>query len=174
MITLVDRPERVERILGPLREMAPNALIIVQDVEVLQSGAPFKEGLPDVKVGEVMRREVATVHPDSPITHVVELLLDKDFTAVPVVDNAGKVVGMVSDNDLLTRGGMRVTISLKRATDLEYVRGLHESLESPSRTVSEVMTTNAVTVLPNMILGRAARLMVEKHLQTAAGGRCQW
>jgi CBS domain-containing protein len=128
--------------------------------------------LPDVKVGEVMRHEVATVHPDSPITQV--LLLDKDFTAVPVVDNEGKVVGMVSDNDLLTRGGMRVTISLKRATDLEYVRGLHESLESPSRTVSEVMTTNAVTVLPNMILGRAARLMVEKHLQTAAGGRCQW
>jgi PII-like signaling protein len=83
MITLVDRPERVERILGPLREMAPNALIVVQDVEVVQSGAPFKEGLPDVKIGEVMRREVATVHPDSPITQVIELLLDKDFTAVP-------------------------------------------------------------------------------------------
>lgn len=40
--------------------MAPSALIVIQDVEVVQSGAPFKEGLPDVKVGEVMRREVAT------------------------------------------------------------------------------------------------------------------
>jgi CBS domain-containing protein len=91
--------------------------------------------------------------------------LDKDYTAVPVVDNDGRVVGMVSDNDLLTRGEMRVTISLKRATDLEYVRGLHESLESPSRSVSEVMTTGVVTVSPDMILGRAARLMVEKHLE---------
>src|SRR5258708_25462068 len=35
----------------------------------------------------------------------------------------------------------------------------------PSRTVSEVMATNAVSVLPDMILGRAARLMVEKHLK---------
>jgi len=165
VINVVDRPERIERILEPLREMAPNALIVVQEVEVIQSGAPFKEGLPDVQVSEVMRREVATVHPDSPITQLVELLLDKDYTAVPVVDNDGKVVGMVSDNDLLTRGGMRVTISLKRATDLDFVRGLHESLESPSRTVSEVMTTEVVTVPPEMILGRAARLMVEKHLK---------
>jgi len=59
-------------------------------VEVVQSGAPFKEGLPDVKVSEVMRRDVATVHPESPITQVVELLLDKDYTAVPVVDNDGE------------------------------------------------------------------------------------
>jgi CBS domain-containing protein len=117
-------------------------------VEAVQSGAPFKEGLPDVKVGEVMRRDVATVHPDSPITQVVELLLDKDFTAVPVVDNDGKVVGMVSDNDLLTHGGMSVTISLKRATDLDYVRELHDSLENPERKVSKVMTREVVTVAP--------------------------
>jgi len=165
MITLVDRAERIERILEPLREMAPSALIVIQDVEVVQSGAPFKEGLPDVKVEEVMRREVATVHPDSPITQVVELLLGKDFTAVPVVDNDGKVVGMVSDNDLLTRGGMSVTISLKKATDLDYVRELHDSLENPERKVSEVMTPEVVTVAPDMVLGRAARLMVEKHLK---------
>jgi CBS domain-containing protein len=165
MVTIVDRPERIERVLQPLREMAPNALIVVQDVEVVHSGAPFKEGLPDVRVSEVMRREVATVSPDSPITQVVELLLDKDYTAIPVVDKDGKVVGVVSDNDLLTRGGMRVTISLKRATDLEYVRELHESLENPARTVSDVMTTPVVTVSPDVILGRAARLMVEKHLK---------
>jgi len=165
VITVVDRPERIDRVLAPLREMAPSALITVQEVEVVQSGAPFKEGLPDLKVSEVMRREVATVHPDSAITQVVELLLDKDFTAVPVVDDQGKVVGMVSDNDLLTRGGMNVTISLKKATDLDYVRELHESLENANRKVSEVMTREVVTTAPDAILGQAARLMVEKHLK---------
>jgi CBS domain-containing protein len=165
VIIVVDRPERIDRIIGPLREMAPSALITVQEVEVVQSGAPFKEGLPDVKVSEVMHREVATLHPDSPITAVVELLLDKDFTAVPVVDDQDKVVGMVSDNDLLTRGGMKVTISLKRATDLNYVRGLHDSLENPHHKVSEVMTRQVETITPDTILARAARLMVEKHLK---------
>jgi PII-like signaling protein len=66
VIIVVDHPERIDRIIGPLREMAPSALITVQEVEVVQSGAPFKEGLPDVKVSEVMHREVATLHPDSP------------------------------------------------------------------------------------------------------------
>ncbi|MGH7987519.1 MAG: DUF190 domain-containing protein [Candidatus Binataceae bacterium] len=165
VITVVDRPERIDRVVGVVREMAPNALVIAQEIEVLQSGAPFKEGLPDVKVAEVMRREVATVHPDSPITAVVELLLDKDFTAVPVVDGEGKVVGMVSDNDLLTRGGMNVTLSFKRAADMDYVRELHESLENPGHKVSEVMTREVVTTTPETILGRAARLMVEKHLK---------
>jgi CBS domain-containing protein len=165
MITVVDRPERVDRIIDPLREMAPHALIIVQEVEVLQSGAPLKEGLPDVKVSEVMRREVATVQPHSPITEVIELLLDKDFTAVPVTDEQGKVVGMVSDSDLLTRGGMNVTLSLKRAADPEFVRKLHESLEDPKRNVSEVMTREVVTTSPEVVLGRAAKVMVEKHLK---------
>ncbi|MGH8012165.1 MAG: DUF190 domain-containing protein [Candidatus Binataceae bacterium] len=165
MITVVDRPERIDRVIGVVREMAPNALITAQEIEVLQSGAPFNQGLPDVKVSEVMRREVATVHPSNPVTAVVDLLLNKNFTAVPVLDAAGKVVGMISDNDLLTRGGMNVTISLKRATDADCVRKLHESLENPRHTVSEVMTREVITTTPDTILGRAARLMVEKHLK---------
>ena len=165
VITVVDRPERVERVLGPVREMASSALITVHEVEVIQSGAPFREGLPDVKVSEVMRREVVTVHPDSPVTEVVHLLLDKDFTAVPVVDDKGKVVGMVSDNDLLKRGGIKVTLSLKRAADLDFVQELHKSLQDPGYKVSDVMTREVVRVPPDMILGKAAKLMVEKHLK---------
>ena len=146
--------------------MAPNALITAQEVEVLQSGAPVREGLPDVNVSEVMRHEVATVNPDSPITQVVELLLGKDFTAVPVIDGQRKVVGMVSDNDLLTRGGMNLTISLRKAmADPEFVRKLHESLEDPHRKVSEIMTTAVVTTTPDTVLGAAARLMVDKRLK---------
>jgi CBS domain-containing protein len=165
MITVVDRPARIDRVIGPLKEMAPSALITAQEVEVIQSGVPFKEGLPDLKVSEVMRHEVAKVHPDSPITEVVELLLDKDFTAIPVVDDQDKVVGMISDSDLLARGGMNVTISLKRATDLDYVRELHDSLDNANCKVSEVMTREVMTTTPDTILGSAARVMVEKHLK---------
>lgn len=165
LLMVIERPERVERLLALLREMAPTALVTVQDVEVVQSGVAFKEGLPDIRVGEVMRREVITVRPDSPLTAVVELLLDKDFTAVPVVDEQGRVVGMVSDNDLLTRGGMQVTLSLKRATDAEFVRELHQSLRDPQRQVGAVMTPEVVSVGPETGLGEAGKLMVEKHLK---------
>ena len=70
VITVMDCPERIDYVIGPLREMAPRALITVQELEVVQSGGLFKEGLPDLKVPEVTHREVATQHPDSPITAV--------------------------------------------------------------------------------------------------------
>jgi CBS domain-containing protein len=165
VITVVDRPQRIERIIPQIRAMAPNALITLADVEVIQSGAPFKEGLPDVKVSEVMRREVISVRPDSAITEVVRLLLDKDFTAIPVIDEQNKVIGMISDNDLLKRGGVAVTLSLKRATDPDFVEELHKSLSDPGRKVADVMTREVVTIQPDTLLGKAARLMVEKHLK---------
>jgi CBS domain-containing protein len=165
VITVIDRPERIERIIGPVREMAPNALITVQDVEIVQSGVPFKEGLPDVKVSEVMRRKVVTVHPETPIAEVLHLLLDKDFTAAPVVDDGEKIVGVISDSDLLNRGGVKVTLSLKRATDPDFVQELDKQLKDPARKVSEVMTREVVTVAPDLLLGKAAKLMVEKHIK---------
>lgn len=165
-ITVVDRPARIDRVLGAVREMAPNALITAQEVDVLQSGSAFKEGLPDVNVSEVMRHEVAAVAPDTPITQVVELLLGKNFTAIPVIDAQRKVVGMVSDNDLLTRGGMKLTLNRSMAAaDPDFVRKLHESLDDPQRKVSDVMTTDVVTVSPDTVLGSAAKLMVQKHLK---------
>lgn len=165
MITAIDRPERIDRMIGPLREMAPNAFMAVHEVEVVNSGVPFKEGLPDVNVSEVMRREVVSVHPDSPLTKVVELLLDKDFTALPVVDGKNKVVGMISDDDLLTRGGMSVNLSLQRATDPEFAKYLHRALrESPAK-IEAVMTREVVTTSPDAPLGRAARLMAARRLK---------
>lgn len=165
VVTVIDRAERIESVIPRLVEMAPNSLITAHDVEVVHSGIAVREGLPDVKVGEVMRREVTSVRPDSPLTEVVELLLDKDFTAVPVLDAERRVVGMVSDSDLLTRGGMGVTLSFKRAADPEFVRQLHGALENPERRVAEVMTREVAAISPDASLGEAARLMVERHLK---------
>jgi len=165
VISVVDRPERIDRLVAPLREMAPHALITAQELEVVQAGTPLREGLPNVRVADVMRREVTSVHPDSPLSEVIELLLDKDFTALPVIDEQRHVVGIVSDSDLLTRGGMNVTISLKRAADADFVRELHDSLDNPNRKVSEVMTVEVVTIAPDTILGQAARVMVDKRLK---------
>lgn len=165
VITVVDRPERIDRLIEPLRRMAPHALITVQNVEIVQSSAPLKEGLPDVKVAEAMRTEVATVGPDAPLASVVELLRDKDFTAVPVIDAQRRVIGMVSDSDLLTRGGMNVTLSLQRAADPDFIDRLKKSLNDQNRKVSEVMTREVVAVGPDEVIGKAARLMVEKRLK---------
>jgi CBS-domain-containing membrane protein len=123
------------------------------------------EGLPALKVGDIMTRDVTSITPDSPVFGVVEKLLDKPYTALPVVDSSGTLVGIISDTDLLERGDMEVSISLKRATDPDLARSLISRLRQNTRTVSEVMTRQPVTIGPQASLSEAARLMAKRNLK---------
>lgn len=50
---------------------------------------------------DIMTTNVVTVRPDTSIQAIAELLLERGISAVPVVDEAGEVIGMVSEGDLL-------------------------------------------------------------------------
>ena len=50
---------------------------------------------------DVMSKPVVSVHPDTPLREVARLLLDKGISAVPVVDEKGTPIGMVSEGDLI-------------------------------------------------------------------------
>ena len=51
-------------------------------------------------VGDAMTRQVLTVHPDTPFKQIAELLVGQGIDAVPVVDETGQVLGVVSGSDL--------------------------------------------------------------------------
>ena len=165
VVTWVDRPDRVEALLPELAHMVPAGLITVQDIHIYQYSSTLHEGLPRVKVEQIMTRDVATVNPTATLAEVVEKLLDKPYTALPVVDAANHLVGIISDTDLLERGDMEVSISLKRATDPALARSLISRLRKTGRTVAEVMTAHPVTVGPEGSLSEAARLMGKKNLK---------
>jgi CBS domain-containing protein len=165
VVTWIDRPDRVERLLSTLAQMAPSGLITVEDVSVYQYSSTLREGLPDVRIEEVMTRTVTTTHPEALLAEVVEKLLDKDYTALPVVDAANRVVGIISDTDLLQRGDMEVSISLKKAVDPELARALITRLRRSNRTVAQVMTKEPVTIAPDASLSAAARTMTQRGLK---------
>ena len=56
-------------------------------------------------------------------------------------------------------------MSLKRATDADFVGELQRNLKSADRKVREVMTAPAITTSADASLGSAAKLMVERHLK---------
>ena len=165
VIAWVDRPDRVEQLLPKVAEMAPAGLITVEDVYIYQYSSTLHEGLPKVKVEDIMTSQVSTVHPDASLAEVVEKLLDKPYTALPVVDNAGRLIGNVSDTDLLERGDMEVSINLKRATDPDLARSLIQRLRENGRRVADVMTANPVTIGPQASLSEAARVMGKRNLK---------
>lgn len=165
VVTWVDRPDRVERILPQLAQMVPAGLITVDDIYVYHYSSTLREGLPNVQVEEVMTHTVTTVSPEAPLAEVVEKLLDKAYTALPVVDAAGRVVGIISETDLLERGDMEVSLSLKKVMDPDLARTFLARLRQSTRAVAEVMTPEPVTIGPHAPLSEAARVMGKRKLK---------
>lgn len=85
------------------------------------------------KIRDYMDTEVPTLEPETPIMKAVDFLLEHRVTGAPVVDADGKLVGIITETDLL-----------KLAT--EGIRG-----EPPTgASVAEYMTTDVLTVTPTV------------------------
>ena len=151
--------------MAQIAEMVPAGLITIEDIQIYQYSSILREGFPDVKVEQIMKRDVATVSPEATLVEAVEKLLDKPYSALPVVNAAGELVGIISDTDLLERGDMEISLSLGRATDPEFARSLISRLRQNGRTVADVMTPDPVTVGPTTSLSEAARAMGKKNLK---------
>ncbi|MEO3867643.1 CBS domain-containing protein [Nonomuraea sp. B12E4] len=105
-----------------------------------------------------MSSRVITVRRTDPVRRAVRTLYDNDITAAPVVDDSGRLVGVVSELDLL-RGEFEPD---PRATVLPP----HAAHEPPPRRVTEVMTREAVTVTETTDITTAIDLMVGKRIKS--------
>jgi len=50
---------------------------------------------------DIMSTDVVSVQPDTPVTRAVELLIENDITGLPVVEPSGRLVGIVTEKDLI-------------------------------------------------------------------------
>jgi len=101
-IEWIDDPDRVERVMPRLVEMVSEGLITTQQVEVLTYSHRRLRAMPAKSpVRDIMSREVKTVTPDTPLANMVELLVAKAFRALPVVDDQGRLVGLVGRSEVL-------------------------------------------------------------------------
>ncbi|WP_105967642.1 CBS domain-containing protein [Streptomyces geranii] len=94
-------------------------------------------------VGEVMTHEVVEAHRETPVKDVLRLLHRHRISGLPVVDEDEKVVGVISESDLIRRQAAR-------------------SPRAHGVTAQELMSTPAITVHPEQRIADAARVM-ERH-----------
>jgi CBS domain-containing protein len=112
------------------------------------------------RVADVMATDVITVDKHAPYKHVARLLAENGLTSVPVLSGGGRVLGVISEADLLRkeeRAFGRVSAGLPRRTHRE--RDQAEAL-----TAARLMTSPAITIHPDAPLGAAARLMNAHHV----------
>ncbi|MDP2045990.1 MAG: CBS domain-containing protein, partial [Deltaproteobacteria bacterium] len=120
---------------------------------------------------DIMTTEVLTVSPETSIADLSKTLENRKIGGVPVVDQGGRLVGVITQSDLV-----------ERARDLELpaainILDFHFYLQSPSHsiqmvekmlgsTVKEVMTPDPKTVSPDTPVSQVAALMDRKKVHT--------
>jgi CBS-domain-containing membrane protein len=112
-------------------------------------------------VSDVMTHPVAAVGRDAPFKDVVTLMEQWRVSALPVLEGDGRVIGVVSEADLLPKEEFRDS-DPDRFTQQ---RRLDDLAKAGAVTAQELMSSPAVTVHPGATLGEAARIMAHRKVK---------
>lgn len=161
----VDQPETVERLMPQVRRMVDDGLITVEEVDVVQY-APGRRPDPLAQpVQDVMRTEVVAIPPDTPLAEVVTMLLQKGYRSLPVVDTSRRLLGIITDGDLLNRAGLSARLDFQEELSDANVKKRLAALRTQDTKAEELMTSPVITVSPSDPLRQAVELMATHHLK---------
>ncbi|HWO82665.1 MAG TPA: CBS domain-containing protein [Solirubrobacterales bacterium] len=120
--------------------------------------------------GEIMARDVPSVHPSDDARTAIDLLSKSDLGAIPVVDNDNKLVGIVSESDLILseeESDLHLPHYLNIMGGIVFVgsmKGFEERLEKAFATeVSELMTSDPIVAHDYESADRVAKKIADKH-----------
>ncbi|RDB44195.1 CBS domain-containing protein [Halomonas sp. DQ26W] len=116
---------------------------------------------------DVMTAKVITVSPDADVREIAQLLLDNNISALPVVDADQKVLGIVSEGDLMRRveNGTDQRKSWWLKSIFAGANNASEYIKSHARRAHEIMTPKPVTVTEDESLRRIAKLLERHHIK---------
>lgn len=111
-----------------------------------------------------------TVKPDTPLQDAIRLLAENRISGMPVLDDQEKLVGVISDTDLMWQESgvdtppyvMLLDSIIYLQNPARHERELHKAL---GQTVGEVMNDVPISILPTQTLREAAHLMNEKKIR---------
>ena len=120
---------------------------------------------------DIMTKEVITVSPQTKVLDLARLLADHKINGAPVVDDEGRLVGVVTQSNLIDRA---------KKFELPYVISIldaHFYLERPStfkknleklmgNLVSDIMTAPPVTITPEVEVDEIATIMARRQVHT--------
>lgn len=118
-------------------------------------------------VADIMNRDIVTVRPDTSLAEAAHWMVQHHISGLPVLDEAGRLVGILTEGDLLRRpelgtshrqGGWLKGLMQTAALATEYA---HRN----GRHVGDVMTHNPTFVRPEMSLTKATELMLHKKVK---------
>lgn len=120
-----------------------------------------------MKAADVMTRNVVSVKPDATVLQAARLMLQHHISGLPVVDDDGKLVGILSEGDFLRR--RETATERRRSRWLEFLMGpgkiASEYTHSHGNKVAEVMTQDVQTVSEDASLEAIVELMERRRIK---------
>jgi CBS domain-containing protein len=120
-----------------------------------------------MNASDVMTREILSVRPDTTVAEAIRTMLDNRISGLPVIDEAGRLVGILTEGDLLRRG--ETGTERHRPRWLEILMGpgrlAEEYVRTHGRKIGEVMTRDVVSVTPDASLKEIVELMERRRIK---------
>ena len=122
-------------------------------------------------VRDIMESDVPTVYPDDPIETVVRTMRDHELPGIPVINEGGRCIGIITEADLIM-GGEEQDLHLPHYIELfggivflESTKKFEERLRKAiGSTAGDVMTEDPVTIAPDATVSEAAKAIARhKH-----------
>lgn len=123
------------------------------------------------RVSEVMTREVITVKPETTLRELARILAENHINGAPVVDDAGRLLGVVCESDLVKQNQPlhipTIFVLLDAMIPLDNPWRLEKEFKRiTATTVEDIYSRPAVTVGPETDISEVARLMYEEKYYT--------
>ncbi len=162
-IYIVIPAAETERVLDGLNGMISDGILVLHDLNVLSHRAQNTFFPRQLMVRDVMTPEPKAVAPDTPLDEAAGLLLSSIFTGLPVVDKHHKPIGVITQGDLIRKGGLPLRLGLLAESGQDRREALLQHVSS--RQASEVMTAPLVTIGEDRLLIKAVELMLNKGVK---------
>jgi CBS-domain-containing membrane protein len=120
---------------------------------------------------DIMTQEVITIRPENSIRDLAKIFTENNISGVPVVDDAGKVIGIVTESDLIFHNKRLNVPAVITILDSFIFLNSPEKMEKELRkiaaaTVNDILTTPPVTIKQDTPLDVIATLMTDKSIHT--------
>ena len=120
---------------------------------------------------DIMTKDVITVHPQTPVRELATLLLNHKISGVPVVDEAGKVLGVVTESDLIFQNKkvhLPTAVAILAAfLFLDRPEQLEQEMKKIAGSMAcDICSAELISVTPETPLDELATLMAEKKIHT--------
>jgi CBS-domain-containing membrane protein len=149
-----------EDVAAAIKELKLNLSLLADDLQKIYASSwrhAQARCASAMRVRDAMTRNVLSVNKFDDISGTVKLLAEKNISGLPVIDRENRVVGIISEADVVSMVGSRRAHTFKEI--LRSIVGHPLPERKMGHLVGDIMTSPAITVYPDTEISEAVRLM---------------